>query len=246
MTKFSEASLYAMTIRESATDGSDFSNAPTDYRRLFLGEDGSLHLKDSAGAVTDIGGGGGDVATDAIWDAKGDLAAATGANTAAKLTVGTNDHVLIAASGESTGLKWGQPSGTVIGRNVDTSGDHNTSGASLADADATNAKVTFTVPASGSVLVRLAATVATNTTASAFVEWGLRENTTNIAGPSIVLRNPSAPPNPLYASVYREYVITGLTPGTSKTYKWAHACSSGTGVLIAGSASPAIMTVEVL
>lgn len=52
------------------------------------------------------GGGGGSVATDAIWDAKGDLAAGTGANTAAKLTVGADDTILMADSGETTGLKW--------------------------------------------------------------------------------------------------------------------------------------------
>lgn len=50
---FSEANLFGMTIRESATDGSDFTNPDADYRRLFLGEDGFLHVKDSAGNVTD-------------------------------------------------------------------------------------------------------------------------------------------------------------------------------------------------
>jgi len=50
--------------------------------------------------------GSGAVATDAIFDAKGDLAVGTGANTAAKLTVGANDKMLVAASGETTGLKW--------------------------------------------------------------------------------------------------------------------------------------------
>lgn len=54
---FSEEELFGMTIRESATDGSDFTNPAADYRRLFLGEDGQLHVKDSAGAVTAIGGG---------------------------------------------------------------------------------------------------------------------------------------------------------------------------------------------
>ena len=49
----SEANIYGLTIRESATDGSDFTNPDADYRRLFLGEDGLLHVKDSAGAVTD-------------------------------------------------------------------------------------------------------------------------------------------------------------------------------------------------
>lgn len=56
---FSLAKLFGMTIRESATDGSDFTNPDADYRRLFLGEDGALHLKDSAGAVTDIVAAGG-------------------------------------------------------------------------------------------------------------------------------------------------------------------------------------------
>ena len=53
MTQFSAAQLFAMTIRESATDGSDFSNPAADYRVLFLGEDGLLHVKSSAGTVSD-------------------------------------------------------------------------------------------------------------------------------------------------------------------------------------------------
>jgi hypothetical protein len=65
----------------------------------------------SAGTLSATGGGGA-VATDAIWDAKGDLAVGTGANTAAKLTVGTNGHVLIADSAEATGLRWGSVAGT--------------------------------------------------------------------------------------------------------------------------------------
>lgn len=53
---FKDALLHGMTIRESANDGSDFTNPAADYRRLFLGEDGQLHVRDSAGTVTDIGG----------------------------------------------------------------------------------------------------------------------------------------------------------------------------------------------
>lgn len=48
----------------------------------------------------------GAVASDGIWDAKGDLAGGTGANTAAKLTVGANDTILMADAGQTTGLKW--------------------------------------------------------------------------------------------------------------------------------------------
>lgn len=55
MAAVSNSNIYGLTIRESANDGSDFTNPSADYRRLFLGEDGALHLRDSAGAVTGIG-----------------------------------------------------------------------------------------------------------------------------------------------------------------------------------------------
>ena len=55
--------------------------------------------------------GGGSVATDAIWDAKGDLAVGTGANTASRLAVGTNGQILVADSAEATGVKWANASG---------------------------------------------------------------------------------------------------------------------------------------
>ena len=54
----STSQIFGLTVRESANDGSDFTNPAADYRRLFLGEDGLLHLKDSAGTVTDVGAGG--------------------------------------------------------------------------------------------------------------------------------------------------------------------------------------------
>ena len=44
--------IYGVHVRESANDGSDFTNAAADYRILFLGEDGLLHVKDSSGTVT--------------------------------------------------------------------------------------------------------------------------------------------------------------------------------------------------
>ena len=46
-------------------------------------------------------------------DAKGDLVVGTGADTFSRLAVGANDTVLVAASGEATGLKWAAPAGGI-------------------------------------------------------------------------------------------------------------------------------------
>lgn len=94
MVRLSESTTPMLTLREVATDGSDNANAPDDCRRLFLGEDGKLHVKDSAGTVTDPYAAGGSVATDAIWDAAGDLVQGTGSNTSARLALGAAGTVV--------------------------------------------------------------------------------------------------------------------------------------------------------
>lgn len=44
--------ISALTMEEILSDGSTLTNPAADSRRLFLGEDGQLHLRDSAGTVT--------------------------------------------------------------------------------------------------------------------------------------------------------------------------------------------------
>jgi len=65
-----------------------------------------------------------------IVDAKGDLIAATAADTVSRLAVGANDFVLTAASGEATGLKWAAvtagASMTQIGSTTNLSGTSTT------------------------------------------------------------------------------------------------------------------------
>lgn len=53
----------------------------------------------------------GSVEADLIWDAKGDLAVGTGADTADNLAVGTDGYVLTADSAEPTGIKWAAATG---------------------------------------------------------------------------------------------------------------------------------------
>ena len=55
-----------------------------------------------------------------ILDAKGDLISASAADTPARLAVGTNDQRLVAASGETTGLKWVADTQNTV---VDAKGD---------------------------------------------------------------------------------------------------------------------------
>jgi len=92
------------TVASPAVIGITTTTGPT---ALTLGAiaDGEYLKRVGATVVSGVPAGGA-VATDVIWDALGDLAVGTGANTAAKLTAGANDTILMAQSGEATGLKW--------------------------------------------------------------------------------------------------------------------------------------------
>ena len=76
--------------------------------RLYYVTDEGVTERDNGATWDDYSdsGSGGSVATDAIWDTKGDLAVATGADAAAKLAAGSNGQHLVVDSAEATGLKW--------------------------------------------------------------------------------------------------------------------------------------------
>lgn len=77
----------------------------------------------------------------------------------------------------------------------------------------------FVAPASGSVLVRLTAFAQNNAVdEDANMYWGIREGGSTVKGPRLVANgNPSGSAQ----GWGRTFLITGLTPGSNHTYKWA-------------------------
>jgi hypothetical protein len=96
------------TVAVKAWDGSAYT-ADSDVV-IFIGPAANDPISASGGRdqandiwiTTDNSG----VSTDTIWDAKGDLAAGTGADTASKLPVGSDGQRLVADSGAATGMSW--------------------------------------------------------------------------------------------------------------------------------------------
>lgn len=121
-----------------------------------------------------------------------------------------------------------------------------TASTTLVDLNASNNVVTFTAPASGNVLIVLEAMVQpdSGSLAGKVASWGLRESTTIVAGPYEVAFHHVAASS-YYVRPSLSIYMTGLTPGSSHTYKWAHKCSSGATneVVVGGSTDPRVMTV---
>jgi hypothetical protein len=99
------ATIDAINMVEQAID----PVAPATGRWKHYFKSDGLYIIDDAGVVTGplgVAGSGGDVATDALWDAAGDLVVGTGADAAVRVSVGADGEVLVADSGEAAGVKW--------------------------------------------------------------------------------------------------------------------------------------------
>lgn len=119
------------------------------------------------------------------------------------------------------GLEGG--SGGLLGLTVWKPGSQqnlSTSSSTLVDVDATNAAVTFTAPPSGAVLVTLE--VGGYSTA-AWMELGVREGSTALVAGRVIANNAGS------GAVRRTFRISGLTGGSSHTYKAAYSAADSGG-----------------
>lgn len=150
-------------------------------------------------------------------DAAGDLLVGAGADSIVRLAKGAAlDGLRVNAAG--TALEWaaeGLIAQTHYGPGSNSA--LNTTSTTLVDIDATNLAATFTVPASGKVLVVLQGVVTCGTDD---IHFGLREGSTTV-GPVTMLGRTTN--RQLFSCAIP---VTGLTPGAVKTYKWAWAVAS--------------------
>lgn len=95
--------------------------------------------------------------------------------------------------------------------------NYTNSNATLSDVDATNLAVAFVAPPGGAVIVRAEAAMYEQSGNGGWCTLGLREGSTNIAAARVLAPSPGA------TKCVASWVISGLTPGTTYTYKMAFA-----------------------
>lgn len=127
MTKASD-NLYPKVLLDY---NSSDQAAPANASWKLYAKAAGIYARSSNAVVGPFGAASSGVATDTIFDAKGDLAVGTGADTASKLTVGTNGYVLTADSAQSTGVKWASATPTYVGCKVTRTATQSISTASI-------------------------------------------------------------------------------------------------------------------
>ena len=97
---------YVLKANSATTSGLEWAASAADIEGVTAGT--GLTGGGTSGTVT-LALDSAAVIAPTIVDAKGDIIAATAADTVARLAVGTNGQVLTAASGQATGLEWATP-----------------------------------------------------------------------------------------------------------------------------------------
>lgn len=165
-----------------------------------------------------------------IFDAKGDLIAASAADTAARLAVGTDGQILTADSTQSTGLRWVSPAAASSPNNASalTVGAQSTTSTSFTGlSTATAVTVTTGTKALVMITVQLANNTLNEQTWASYAISGASSISAS-ENWSIYEENPSTGTLPRYTTATRAYIHTGLTAG-SNTFTLQYKVGGGTG-----------------
>lgn len=126
--------------------------------------------------------------------------------------------------------------------NPGTQSSYTRTSSTFADVDATNLSAAFTVPQSGKVLVCLN-TLGKSAATASMLRWNVRDGAADVAGTDEGITNQNQGD---WRHSYNA-IITGLTAGASKTYKWGFASSDNatTVTMYAGGTDKGPATMEV-
>jgi hypothetical protein len=127
-----------------------------------------------------------------------------------------------------------------VAYNPGTFVQYNTASVTLADVDATNLKITFVAPASGSVMVDLTGLALTNASGT-WAAWAIM-----LGGVMQQKAFVSSTPGSGGLRCFIRFSVTGLVPGQSYTYTWAHqtnVAASTVSLLVGATYGSAVMTV---
>ena len=135
--------------------------------------DDTALVKDGAAAIRSLGTAidstvftnAGNAINKSIVDAKGDIIAATAADTVSRLAVGTNDYRIVAASGEATGLKYVADTQNTV---IDAEGD-------LLIGDSADTLQKLTIGTTGQVLT-------VDTAIDGKIKWATTSSTPTFSG----------------------------------------------------------------